>query len=144
MKNRVPKFHSSIRVQSIRGSSTTKTASISGTPASCAGLLVVLVHMSGLVVSVIEVLIGFARIGFAARRPRARASGSASCHCSMAGASSMTAAGCAAMPSARMWLSARCSRQIGAPGHFTSAGLHRWFSAQQIAQHDSGCPPLST
>jgi hypothetical protein len=36
----------------------------------------------------------------------------------MAGASSMTSAGCGAMPSARMWLSARYSRQIGAAWPF--------------------------
>jgi hypothetical protein len=78
------------------------------------------------------------RLPFAAWRPRARAAGSASRHCNITGASTMTSTGYGAMPSARMWLCARCSLQIGAPGHFTSAGLQRWFSTQQIAQHDSG------
>jgi hypothetical protein len=49
----------------------------------------------------------------------------------------MTSTGYGAMPLARMWLSAKCFLQIGAPGHFTSAGVRTPLSTKHSAQHVS-------
>jgi len=99
-------------------------------------------------------LIGFAGIGFAENGlhdVRANNAGMMRCggfgathsrgsawwsgHCSIAGASTMTSTGYGAIPKARMWLSAKCWRQIGGPGHSTFAGVKIPLSARHSEQH---------